>query len=372
MMRTSTLLIATCVVIVCLVLATEAAPAAGPTAIRKEPSTSKAKPSAGNKAGADPKKASTRVQTPAPTPAKPAAGPSTRAKDLQVIGNAPKYLGNTRVANVLECWGSVIAGAMLADTVTTKANLNVEGTLTASRVRSNLIQADHMIIDSLSGTNGVLTINGDVAIVNEPLENVPANPAVPANATGSTPAGKKAPAATKPAGGVIGATAFIAEDIVLGGVKQWRLVRHEHFDQGAEGWSLLQTSSCAGRDSFLGGHCHIGAGEVSKTFDKLPPHSQVRVTGRYHFIDNWQGETAFLKLGEKYAWSEHTSKNPDSLGIHMCGSEQYPERKMSTPIDVTMPHSDSFLQVAFGSTGDAKQDPCERSFGVDDVMVYVR
>jgi hypothetical protein len=173
---------------------------------------------------------------------------------------------------------------------------------------------------------------------------------------------------------VVHATAFIAEDVVLGGVKQWRLVRHDSFDEAVEGWSLLETSSCLGsRDRHLGGHCKIAHGRVSKRFENLPPHSQVRVTGRYHFIDDWQGETAFLQLGDEFVWSDRAQRAAPGQGLQMCGSAKYPETRMSLPVDVVQSHSASFLEVSFGSHGlDPAQDPCERSFGVDDVMVYVR
>jgi hypothetical protein len=42
------------------------------------------------------------------------------------------------------------------------------------------------------------------------------------------------------------------------------------------------------------------------------------------------------------------------------------------PVEAVQAHSASFLDVTFGSTGSSEQSPCERSFGVDDVMVYVR
>ncbi len=47
----------------------------------------------------------------------------------------------------------------------------------------------------------------------------------------------------------------------------WRLVHHDDFEASAEGWSLLETSSCNGMDRFLSGHCNIGAGQVTKRFE---------------------------------------------------------------------------------------------------------
>lgn len=244
--------------------------------------------------------------------------------------------------------GDRVAASALVQNFTSQSNMVVEGVLTASRIRARALKTDKMIVSELTSPTGTIVLNSDLILVNKNFN--------------------------QPQSNTIKGTAFIAEDVVVGGVKQWKLVRHEDFNSGpAIGWSLLETSSCNGKDFFVGGHCRIATGTVKKVFDHLPPHQQVRVTGRYHFIDNWKGESAFLQLNNQYVWTDHTSPHvTHASGIDMCGSTQYAEKKMSTPVDVTMPHSDSFLEVAFGSTGSPSEDPCHRSFGVDDVMVYVK
>jgi len=172
------------------------------------------------------------------------------------------------------------------------------------------------------------------------------------------------------------ATALLAEEIVISGVKQWKLVRHDSFEDesAGEGWSFGETNSCNGIDNFLGGHCKIAGGTTSKTFRNLPPHQQVRLAARYHMIDNWNGETAFAQLGSHVVWAEQSRKPlAAGHGLEMCGSPEYPELRMSIPLDVTQPHSESFIEVSFGSSSfSSREDPCSRSFGVDDVMLYVR
>lgn len=88
-----------------------------------------------------------------------------------------------------------------------------------------------------------------------------------------------------------GALSFLATDVVVNGVRQWRLVEHDDFQNGAEGWSRQERSSCGHQDDmFLGGHCNFGSIDVTKLFAGLPEHSQVRVSARFHFIDAWKGE----------------------------------------------------------------------------------
>ncbi len=41
-----------------------------------------------------------------------------------------------------------------------------------------------------------------------------------------------------------------------------------------------------------------------------------------------------------------------------------------SPIDVSFPHEKSEVKISFGSTLD--EDPCNESFGIDDVMIYTK
>jgi len=241
-----------------------------------------------------------------------------------------------------------MSDAMFTVNLTVAGDFQCDGTFNANAVNAITVSADQIFAGAIvpASGSGSIIVDGDLQIVNK---------------------------------GVPRAVSFIAEDVIISGVRQWKLVRHDDFEGPAEkatqGWSLAQTSSCTGRDHFLGGHCIIATGEVRRRFEELPRHTQVRVTGRYHMIDRWQGETAFLKVDDHYVWAEHSRASAPGVGLEMCGSKEFPEKKMSIPIDVTMQHTESFLEVAFGSKGlpqNQPEDPCNRSFGVDDVMIYVR
>ena len=70
-----------------------------------------------------------------------------------------------------------------------------------------------------------------------------------------------------------------------------------------------------------------------------------------------------------YAWIDRYSAFVGSNGINVCGG-RWPEGKLSSPIDVVLPHKSSNITIAFGST--IEQDPCDESFGVSGVRIYVR
>jgi len=158
----------------------------------------------------------------------------------------------------------------------------------------------------------------------------------------------------------------------IDGVRQWSLKSLEDFDEvGVDGWSHAEVTECAGR-KILGGHCvEKETPELSKTFEELGPHTQLRIVAKYMFIDSWDGESGYLKVDGKTMWVEaynHAIGDPKH-GINMCGNET-PERKLSSNIDVTIPHSGSSVTLSFGATTD--EHSCDESFGIDSVMIFTR
>lgn len=258
-----------------------------------------------------------------------------------------KPAGSVTMKRDLSVGGSMTVGTLDAQNVTAAGNLMVEGEIRALSMAATTANTGYLQTSLLKSPTGTILVKGDLIITSADVD-----PSV-------------------------SATAFIAESVTLGGVAQWRLVRHEHFDQEeeVEGWSLMETSSCSAgsKDAFLGGHCKTGDNLATKTFENLPEHTQIKVAARYHFIDNWQGETAFLKLDGEHVWTQgHGPVNP-AHGIEMCGSSKFKETKFSAPVEVSQAHTNSMLEVSFGSTShDENDDPCSRSFGVDDVMIYVK
>jgi len=159
------------------------------------------------------------------------------------------------------------------------------------------------------------------------------------------------------------------------GISQWMLAAVEDFNAGASGWSNDSVSICGNENKkILGGYGLFAAGEVSKTYYGIPPHSQVRLTANYHLIDNWGGETAYAKLERRVVWTDSFDQQSSKVGVSICGNPA-PESKFSVPIDVVLPHSctsssSCTLTVTFGST--LTLAPTEQSWGVSDVMIYIR
>lgn len=217
-------------------------------------------------------------------------------------------------------------------------------------VTSSLVTADVLETPLIRSPTGTITIDGNLRLTGE---------------SGSPSA------AGKP-------ISFLStNEIVVNGKKQWAQWAHDHFQNTAEGWSHNQISSCArgeqstASDRFLGGHCNFANTNVSKTYRNLPPHTHLRLSARFHFLDQWRGETGFALVDQHYVWTESCG-DPDgddsSSGVDMCGGAAA-DRKFSSPVHAVVEHNRPNATIVFGSTLD--DHPCRHSFGVDDVIVEV-
>ena len=98
-------------------------------------------------------------------------------------------------------------------------------------------------------------------------------------------------------------------------------------------------------------------------------------------FDKWEGEMAFVKINNNVVWTKNGESNDSSpKAMDICGNK-YPDPKFAmlllfstlnifSPIDITIPHTEETVQVTFGTT--LNKHPCLASFGIDDVMIFVK
>lgn len=277
--------------------------------------------------------------------------------DLQIsgtgmVGGTERLSSGSVKSNVdLAVNGSIRAHQIRAE------NLLVFGDVRSSivmgtTVTSSLVTADVLETPLIRSPTGTITIDGNLRLTGE-------------NAAGSTGGNYSG----KP-------ISFLStKEIMVNGKKQWAQWAHDHFQHTAEGWSHDQISSCAkgeqatASDRFLGGHCHFANTNVSKTYSNLPPHTHLRLSARFHFLDQWRGETGFALVDQHYVWSESCG-HPGVVGsgVDMCGGADA-DLKFSSAVRAIVEHDRPSATVVFGSTLDGH--PCQHSFGVDDVIVEV-
>jgi len=165
-----------------------------------------------------------------------------------------------------------------------------------------------------------------------------------------------------------------ASSLIVTGYDQWQLVHHDDYEdeKSLRGWSLVEVSSCepVSRNKFLGGHCLTSDKEMSKTYD-LPEHSLVRIKANYHMLDNWEGENGYMKVDDKNTvWQKKGIAQKSSKIMNQCGNTDHADPLMNRQIDKIIEHTGNTILVAFGST--LKKDPCQASYGVDDVQIFVK
>ena len=105
-------------------------------------------------------------------------------------------------------------------------------------------------------------------------------------------------------------------------VEGWTQISLDDFSilSGADGWSFTSKSICPqNQNLFLGGHCLLSNQNVFKVFTNLPEHSKILVTANVHFIDNWDGETCWLKLDDStILWEKSVTAIPGLNYVNSC------------------------------------------------------
>jgi hypothetical protein len=158
---------------------------------------------------------------------------------------------------------------------------------------------------------------------------------------------------------------------------QWRMVAYDSFNKNntSLGWNYDKTNECQFY-KMIGGYCQISSQEIVKEYTKLPPHTMVRIEGLYHFVGQWDSHTGYLKVDfsrtsqkdEKYVWSNRCKNQKSPLAnIKLC---QFDVCKIGSPINITLNHIEKNLKLIFGST--LTGNPCDSSYGVSDVRIYIR
>ena len=125
----------------------------------------------------------------------------------------------------------------------------------------------------------------------------------------------------------------------------------------------------------LGGFGILAGGEIKKEFKDLPSHNTIRIKASFHFIDAWSGETGFMRISSgkneelQYVWTEKHDFSKGANVTSICGAK-YPENKLTSGIDVSLPHNNGRVVIGFGSTLD--QDAFENSYGISNLEIWLK
>lgn len=232
--------------------------------------------------------------------------------------------------------GSIMANKIVTDALTIHGLGKLDNNLLTTTLDTSSITSQTVHANSITSPTGVIEIEGDVIISNDDDITTTTN----------------------------------GDSFAISGVKQFSLLHHDDFDDDVvEGWSDKRRSSCTDNgNAFLGGHCKFSYNEVSKTFRINASHTQIRITAGFHMFDNWNGEYGYMKVNGDIMWMRE-GKVDNENGMNICGGN-HNDPAFNLEIDVIIPHTSNIVTITFGST--LQKDPCEASFGVDDVMIYTK
>ena len=210
---------------------------------------------------------------------------------------------------------------------------------------------------------------------------------------------------------------FAADTLAVDGFVQWRVVVQDRYSgdspTGIEGWSSIPLSVPTGLPAprlpigvstdcgvaMLGGPgIFQNAGSIMKTFVlKDVSIAAVRIVGNFHFMDNWSGQSGFMKIvaakdstesrndatGEQQVvWAKQYAIAPrgsESItkkklsSLNLCGDPTIGEHLFSNKIDVVVPVANGRVTLVFGSTWELQNEgklPC--SWGISGLKLLAR
>ncbi len=150
----------------------------------------------------------------------------------------------------------------------------------------------------------------------------------------------------------------------------WTRIDVDTFTSNHEGWSSSARTTCGSLGQILGGYGKFGNGCVSKDFNLLATHTQLRVKMDYIAIDSWDGENARAQIDGSNFWSKNLSNCSWTLKTNYCGNGGSCHEDQVHKLDTTRNHTGSKVRVSACSS--LNQSPTDESFGVDNVEVWIK
>ena len=236
-----------------------------------------------------------------------------------------------RINNNVIINGSVSAHKIITDSLTIEGEGKINNNLITNQLSTNTITSESLSVNSITSPTGVIEIEGDIVISSKDEDES-------------------------------------NDSFAISGTKDFSLLHHDDFEGEVKDWSDTRTNTCTSNGNvFLGGHCKFSYNEVSRTYEINSKHTEIRITASYHMFDNWNGEYGYMKVDNEIVWMREG--NNDSEGINVCGGKDN-DPAFNLLIDVVVPHTSNKVVLSFGST--LQKDPCDASFGIDDVMLYFK
>ena len=144
------------------------------------------------------------------------------------------------------------------------------------------------------------------------------------------------------------------------------------------GWQGAQTDNwrCGpSKDKSLFRDCTTKVSFVEKKFKNIANHTEVQVEFLFHFLDQWEGEIAYLQIEKDIVWTRshnwcHTIFDHKCVlnGINVC-ENAYPDM-VGQNIRFVYKHSKPELTVRIGTS--LARNNCKANWGFNNFILYIR
>jgi hypothetical protein len=154
-----------------------------------------------------------------------------------------------------------------------------------------------------------------------------------------------------------------------------RMPGEQWLDLAASGPSAAWSCSSGPCEVFgpgpLEGAQSVGCGTITRTLDPMPPHSKVRIQVTVGFVDDWQGDTAYLSVGtpdhQDVFWTQSRDQRLDRSRVNVVNDPRFPDM-IGQAVDVVVSHAETRLTIMFGTTLDCS---AAAALAVDALSVSV-
>lgn len=162
-------------------------------------------------------------------------------------------------------------------------------------------------------------------------------------------------------------------------VGTWQLLYLDNFSNGDKNnWqgAMTEIKPCGpSKDKSLFRDCKTKIDYIEKKFVNLGPHTAIMVEMMIHFIDQWEGELAYLQIGEDIVWTKshnwcNTIFNHRCMlnGVNVC-EDAYPDL-VGQHVKYIYKHDKPDVTIRIGTS--LTKDNCKATWGMNNFMLYVR
>jgi len=161
-------------------------------------------------------------------------------------------------------------------------------------------------------------------------------------------------------------------------VQMWKLIYFEPFEADiSHDWiGDAKLRPCGPLDDYSLHHNCISANEsISKTIKDLPNHQELQIALNFHFLDEWEGEQAWIKIDGNVVWAK-AHKWCNNIfsnvcmehGIDSCG-RSFPDT-FGYLVQFSLLHNQNKVSIEIGSS--LALNSCKANWAIDNLIISVR